>query len=187
MLARYPTANVRQAPIVTYHVHGMRRANSSGSVPGFTKVLIQMYMFTQNPASMPHMAPRSVARLVSNPNRKTPSSAPYATDAIDNPTTITLWLRRETIASPNSSSAQPTVAMREMRSIDLSSFAPPLRRIQKSTIVLDDSEFSAALRFDIAAARIAATISPEIRCGIRVTINVGKIRSAPPNVAAGWP
>ena len=38
---------------------------------------------------------------------------------------------------------------------------------------LDDSEFRAALKFDIAAARIAAISSPEIPCGIRVTINVG--------------
>ena len=40
-------------------------------------------------------------------------------------------------------------------------------------IELEDSEFSAALRFDIAAARIAAISSPEIPCGIRLTIKVG--------------
>ena len=40
-------------------------------------------------------------------------------------------------------------------------------------IELEDSEFSAALRFDMAAARIAAISRPEIPCGIRVTMNVG--------------
>ena len=40
-------------------------------------------------------------------------------------------------------------------------------------IALDDSEFSAALRFDMAAARIAAISSPEMPCGMRVTMNVG--------------
>jgi len=38
-------------------------------------------------------------------------------------------------------------------------------------IVLEESEFSAALRFDIAAARMAAIKRPEIPCGMRVTMN----------------
>ena len=44
---------------------------------------------------------------------------------------------------------------------------------QKSMTDVEASEFSAALKFDIAAARIAAISSPEIPCGIRLTINVG--------------
>ena len=40
-------------------------------------------------------------------------------------------------------------------------------------IDVDESELSAALRFDIAAARIAAISSPEIPCGIWLTMNVG--------------
>jgi hypothetical protein len=38
---------------------------------------------------------------------------------------------------------------------------------------LDEREFKAALRFDIAAARMAAMSSPEIPAGMWVTINVG--------------
>jgi hypothetical protein len=47
-------------------------------------------------------------------------------------------------------------------------------------MLLELSELTAALRFDIAAARIAATISPATPCGISVTMNAGKIRSGLP-------
>ena len=40
-------------------------------------------------------------------------------------------------------------------------------------IELDESEFSAALRFDMAAARIAAMSNPEIPCGMWLTMNCG--------------
>ena len=40
-------------------------------------------------------------------------------------------------------------------------------------IELDDKEFSAALRLDIAAAKIAAISRPEMPCGMRLTMNVG--------------
>ncbi len=42
---------------------------------------------------------------------------------------------------------------------------------------VEDSEFNAALRLDMAAARIAEISSPLLPRGIRVTINVGKIVS----------
>ena len=44
-------------------------------------------------------------------------------------------------------------------------------------MLLELSELTAALRFDIAAAKMAATISPATPCGISVTINAGKTRS----------
>ena len=44
-------------------------------------------------------------------------------------------------------------------------------------MLLELSELTAALRFDIAAARMAATISPATPCGISVTMNAGKTRS----------
>ena len=40
-------------------------------------------------------------------------------------------------------------------------------------IELDESEFSAALRLDIAAARMAAISNPDIPCGIWLTMKVG--------------
>ena len=40
-------------------------------------------------------------------------------------------------------------------------------------IELEESELSAALRFDMAAARIAAISNPEMPCGIWLTMNVG--------------
>ena len=47
------------------------------------------------------------------------------------------------------------------------------RERTKSMNVLDESEFSAALRFDMAAARIAAISRPDIPCGISLTMKVG--------------
>jgi hypothetical protein len=46
-------------------------------------------------------------------------------------------------------------------------------------MLLELSEFTAALKFDIAAARIAATIRPAMPQGISRTMKVGKTRSAP--------
>jgi hypothetical protein len=40
-------------------------------------------------------------------------------------------------------------------------------------IALEESELSAALKFDIAAAKMAAMSRPEIPCGICLTMNVG--------------
>jgi hypothetical protein len=47
-------------------------------------------------------------------------------------------------------------------------------------MLLELSELTAALRFDIAAARMAATISPATPWGISVTMNAGKTRSGFP-------
>ncbi len=41
-------------------------------------------------------------------------------------------------------------------------------------MVVEESELSAALRFDIAAAKMAAISRPEIPRGICCTMNVGK-------------
>jgi hypothetical protein len=43
--------------------------------------------------------------------------------------------------------------------------------------VLDESELSEPLKFDIAAAKIAAITNPEMPCGKRCTIKMGKISS----------
>ena len=52
-------------------------------------------------------------------------------------------------------------------------------------IEVEESEFSAALKFDIAAARMAAINNPEIPCGIWLTMKVGKILSARPKFDEG--
>ncbi len=54
--------------------------------------------------------------------------------------------------------------------------AAPAARRSRSTVV-EASELSDALRFDIAAAKIAAITSPEIPCGRLRTMKAGKISS----------
>src|SRR5579871_400546 len=48
---------------------------------------------------------------------------------------------------------------------------------------VEESELSAALRFDIAAARIAAIMKPLSKCGMRVAMKVGKTASV---LASDW-
>ena len=51
--------------------------------------------------------------------------------------------------------------------------------------MVEESELSAALRFDIAAARIAEISKPLMPWAIRVAMNVGKIASVRANGAVG--
>ena len=59
------------------------------------------------------------------------------------------------------------------------SFVAPglISGLYKSRTVVDARELSEPLKFDMAAAKIAAITSAEMPCGKRVTINVGKISS----------
>ena len=52
-------------------------------------------------------------------------------------------------------------------------------------MVVEESEFRAALRFDMAAARIAEISRPLMMCGMWETTNVGKIVSVRVN-PDGW-
>src|ERR1035437_4752798 len=101
-LAPYPIAKVAMLPKTTYQVNG-------------TLVNRHRYKFNAKPHDMPTIAPRSEALLVIMPSRKTPSSEPYATEAIDNPISSTLPPCRARIAKPNRSNPQTMVTMRERR------------------------------------------------------------------------
>src|SRR5579883_2642946 len=92
-------------------------------------------------------------------------------DAIESPACNTFPQCRAMRATPNRTAPQTTVTYLDLRSQTASAlpdFAPPasggsIRDAtgrHKSTTVVDASEFSAALKFDIAAARIAAITSP---------------------------
>src|SRR6185369_7977494 len=88
---------------------------------------------------------------------------------------------RAATAIESSTSPQPTVAHLAIfkARTSLNSLA---RDRRKSTTVVDASEFSAALMLAIAAARIAAMISPAIPGGILFHTNSGYTRS---NFAGG--
>src|ERR1035441_9898368 len=61
------------------------------------------------------MLPCSLARRVSTPSKNTPSSAPYATEAMLRPSSTTFPPRRDMIASPNSTNPHAIVAKRDNR------------------------------------------------------------------------
>ncbi len=52
-------------------------------------------------------------------------------------------------------------------------------------MLLELREFTAALRFDMAAAKIAATISPATPCGISDTIKAGDLKRSRTKVGGG--
>src|SRR5579863_2468675 len=148
--AAIPTKNVPEVPIRTYHVNAIGVRNLT-------------YSISAKPAIMPQMAAFWPTRRVNTPSKNTPSSDPYRTEAIDNPACKTLPQLRESKATPNRIIPQATVASRALatqrdssRSL-LTSFASGRR---KSITVVEASEFNAAERFDMAAARIAAITSP---------------------------
>ena len=116
----------------------------------------QQWLPPASPARSPSPAETPPAKPRTPHLQSTTRSPPHAPSRLS-PTEYT--------AIPNSTSAQKTV---ELRLTSPRSFSPAAGRqcIQKSTTVVDDSEFSAALRFDIAAARIAATSKPATPRGI---------------------
>src|SRR5580658_4149595 len=94
-------------------------------------------------------------------------------DAIDNPACRTLPQWRAIRATPNRIAPQRTVAYRARRTQIESGRVARERGFRKSITVVEANEFSAALRFDIAAAKMAAITNPAIPTGRCCQMNSG--------------
>src|SRR5215472_8448159 len=104
-------------PIITYQVKGTWLTPHI-KLPGVgqrerIRNEIHMKQFQAKPQAKPTIAPDSLARLVNVPSKNVPKSAPYATEAIRNPTSTTLPWPRERTASTKRISPQTIVAKRE--------------------------------------------------------------------------
>ena len=135
----------------TYHVQAIGVAN-------FTNKM------APKPAATPAIAAHSPGFLVSTPSRKTPSSAPAGIDPMVKPASSTDFDPLAPIAITNSTAPHATVARRAVR----------IELVWKiSTTTVDASEFNAALKLAIAAARIAAISSPARPGGRLFQMNSG--------------